>query len=192
VTNSEIFRSKSSVIAAFIMYCIVLVMVFQTIFSSAFGDALLVAGIGGLIAYGFYLVLHRPRVEIGDEGIDIINPVWSYAIGWSDVQAIETRYTMSIQIADEIIYAWAAPAPGRYHSRKVHPSDIRGMDLADTKSIRFGESPRSDSGVAAHLARTRWKNFPDASREFRKVLNHRGLFIIALCTAISAIGLIVH
>jgi hypothetical protein len=192
VTNSEIFRSKSSAIAAAIAYSVISIMIFQTIFTGEIRQAFLTIGLGSLVALFFYLILHRPLLEIADDGIKIVNPLWSYNIGWRDISAIETRYTMSVQARGGVIYAWAAPAPGRYHARKIHPSEVRGMDIASQSTVRFGESPRSDSGVAAYLARSRWKKFPEGNREFSKVFNTSAIILAAIAVAISVIGLLIH
>ena len=192
MTNSEVFRSKSSVVAAAIAYCIIMIMVFQTIFTGEIGQAFLTIGIGSFIALGFYLILHRPLLEITDQGIKIVNPLWSYSIGWRDISAIETKYTMSVQVGERVIYAWAAPAPSRYHARKIHPSEVRGLGIANQSSLRFGESPRSDSGVAAHLARSRWKQFPEGHIEFRKVFNIHAIYLGAIAIAIAIVGLFIH
>jgi hypothetical protein len=148
--------------------------------------------VGSLVALFFYLILHRPQVEIAEDGIKIVNQLWSYNIGWCDISAIETRYTMSVEVKGEIIHAWAAPAPGRYHARKIHPSEVKGMDIASQSTVRFGESPRSDSGVAAFLARSRWKKFPEGYIEFGKVLNVHAIYLGAIATIITMAGLIIH
>jgi hypothetical protein len=51
------------------------------------------------------------------------------------------------------IRIWCAQTPGRYHSRTVHSSEIRGLHIDGY--IRPGESPRTDSGVVTYLLRTR-------------------------------------
>jgi hypothetical protein len=57
---------------------------------------------------------------------------------------------------------WAAQTPGRYHSRTIHSSEIKGLQLDGF--IRPGESPRTDSGVATYLCRTRLAAFRDRGR----------------------------
>ena len=192
MSNSEIFRNKGSIFGAAIIYLMVLVMIIQTIFTGNTKSTLLTIGIGALAALKFYLILQRPLLEISDEGIKIVNPLWTYTIGWRDIIAIETKFTMSVQVGTQVIYAWAAPAPGRYHSRKVHLSELRGMDIANQSSIRFGESPRSDSGVAAYIARSRWKKFPEGYLEFGKVLNVHAIYLGVIATIITLAGLIIH
>ena len=106
-----------------------------------------------------HLVFIRPRVILFDEGITIINPFLTITTGWDLVENIEAKFTMSIQVADKVIYAWAAPAPSRYHSRSIHETDLRGMRIGSQGMIRPGESPRSHSGAATYLARAKLENF---------------------------------
>jgi hypothetical protein len=106
-----------------------------------------------------YLVIYRPKIILFDEGITIRNPFQEFKVGWDRVDEIETRFTMSIQVDGKMIYAWAAPAPGRHHARSIHPTEVRWMNVGAPGIIRPGESPRSDSGVASYLAKLRWNNY---------------------------------
>jgi len=118
-----------------------------------------------------YLIFVRPRVIIFDEGIAIINPFNKVVVGWEEVVAIDVRYTMSIRVrspfkalpwnrtASETIYAFAAPAPGRYHARTIHQSEIRGIGIDHSLALRPGDSPRTASGQVAALARIRLEEF---------------------------------
>jgi hypothetical protein len=118
-----------------------------------------VAAICLAIALASYVLFLKPKVVFFDEGITI-TIMWSeVTVGWHEVEAVETRYCMSIQVNDKVVYAVAAPAPGRYHSRTVHESELRGISVPSTESLRPGDSPRSQSGAAAHIARTRMNDF---------------------------------
>lgn len=117
-----------------------------------------------LILAILYAVMVRPIVKIFDEGIEIVNPITRHTIPWNDVARIDARYAMSIVTKNgQQIFAWAAPAPSRYHSRKIHESDLKGLNLATEGGIRPGESPRSDSGVARYLAVARFEKFNAAT-----------------------------
>jgi hypothetical protein len=105
------------------------------------------------------LVFARPKVILFDEGITIVNPFLTITTGWHRVEAIDAKFTMSILVGGKTIYAWAAPAPGRYHSRSIHETDLRGMRVGSAEMIRPGESPRSHSGAATYLARIKLENF---------------------------------
>lgn len=135
-----------------------------------------------------YLIFQRPAIILSDECIRIINPLSEIAIGWQDIESIEARYTMSIETTDgDCIYAWAANAPGRYHSRKIHPSDIRGMNLPDL--FRAGESPRTDSGVATHLARLKLKQFHESATFTRSRVRFTAGYIAIIVSATTALML---
>ena len=118
-----------------------------------------VAAICLAIALASYVLFLKPKVVFFDEGITITNMLSEVTVGWHEVEAVETRYCMSIQVNDKVVYAVAAPAPGRYHSRTVHESELRGISVPSTESLRPGDSPRSQSGAAAHIARTRMNDF---------------------------------
>jgi len=126
-------------------------------------------------------------VTIFDEGITITNPLRETTIGWDQVQEISAKFSMYITVGGEKIYAWAAQAPGRYHSRTVHATEIRGLQIPDTNSMRAGESPRSHSGVAVALARIRLGAFAKSQTvgaTYRTDFNRYGLFaLVALFTA---------
>jgi hypothetical protein len=107
--------------------------------------------------------LHRPSIEIFDEGIRISNPLTTIIIGWQDVDVVEAKYTAFLQLRNGVkVSMWAAQAPGRYHSRTIHSSEVKGLQLDGF--IRPGESPRTDSGVATYLCRTRLAAFRDRGR----------------------------
>jgi hypothetical protein len=94
---------------------------------------------------------------------------------------------MYISVDGEKINAWAAQAPGRYHSRTVHATEIRGLQIPDTNSMRAGESPRSHSGVAVALARIRLDAFAKSQTvgaTYRSEFNRNGLVtLVVLFTA---------
>ena len=159
-------------------------MVVQTFFTSGLHASLVAATWGSFSATLVYIILHRPKVELFDEGIRITNPFDQITVGWQRVESIDAKYTMSIQVGDKVIYAWAAPAPGRYHSRTIHPSEIRGMDIGIDGLIRPGDSPRTHSGAAAYLSIMRLKSFRDAGRtngcDSSVIVNKNGLSILVI------------
>ena len=134
-----------------------------------------------------------------DEGLVIINPLTRHVIGWQDVEEIETRYTMSIVTHDRKgkkgkIQAFAAPAPGRYHSRTIHQSEMRGLNLKESNVIRAGDSPRTNSGAAAAIARSRIDQFQHfqtkSTMEYGFQFNFSAVIINATIFTIGIIALI--
>jgi hypothetical protein len=106
-----------------------------------------------------YLIFIRPKLEIFDEGVIVTNPFTSIAIGWHKVIDIDVRYSLTIVTPAKRISSWAAVAPGRYHARTVHASELKGYKLSNQVQIRPGESPRTSSGEAAQLCRLRFEAF---------------------------------
>jgi hypothetical protein len=101
---------------------------------------------------------------------------------------------MYIQVAGKKIYAWAAQAPGRYHSRTVHASEVRGLKIPDLYNMRPGESPRTHSGQALALARIRFEAFHASGTRgacsYRTEFNRNGLAtLIALSVIACALSI---
>jgi hypothetical protein len=149
---------------AYISYLLVIGYNLQTVLASGLRASITTITWSALIAAGIYLLLHKPSVEIFDEGVRIHNPFTTVTVGWQHVDVVEAKYSAFLQLnSGEKITIWSAQAPGRYHSRTVHSSEVKGLNL--TSIIRPGESPRTDSGVVTYLCRTRLKSFRDASRD---------------------------
>ena len=115
--------------------------------------------ITALITDLIYIFLLKPKITFCQEGLIITNPVTEFTVGWADVEEIDTRWAFSIDAMGRRINAWAAPGPGRHHARTVHPTEVQGLQIAETGSMRPALSPRTDSGVATHLAQLRLNDF---------------------------------
>lgn len=163
MTNVEIFRPTSNIVMALVTFVMSALMAITMIWQGGQRDALIAVAWAATASSIAYLVFWRPKVILFDEGITIVNPFLTITAGWDLVDAIDAKYTMSLLIADKTIYAWAAPAPSRYHSRSIHETELRGMRFNDQSMIRPGESPRSHSGAATYLARTKLENFRNSN-----------------------------
>lgn len=159
MSNREFFRPRSSLVMAGTVYLVLAVMLIQSLLASTLHEFLLTLAWCIFVGSITYLVIHRPSIEIFDEGIKLTNPLITRQWGWNEVDEIETKYAMAIHSNGRVTYSFAAPAPSRYHSRSLHEGELRGMKIAESGSIRPGDSPRSHSGVAAYLARTRLMQF---------------------------------
>ena len=159
MTNPEIYRARSSYFFAAFIYFLCAGITAQSFFVETLDSFNATLSWSLLICYLFHLGFIRAKVTIFDEGITITNPLRETTVGWDQVQEISVKFSMYISVGGEKIYAWAAQAPGRYHSRTVHATEVRGLQIPDTNSMRAGESPRSHSGVAVALARIRHDAF---------------------------------
>jgi hypothetical protein len=170
MTDPELFRPRSGYIFFTLAAIGSLIYTYQSFRYFSFASGITTALWCALLLTIGYLIFVRPKVVIYDEGITITNPLYEITRSWADVVTIDVRYTMSIRLQEEIklpwhrkptetIYAFAAPAPGRYHSRSIHPSDLRGVGISHEVALRPGDSPRSHSGQAAAIARLRQQRF---------------------------------
>jgi hypothetical protein len=161
MSNVLLFRPRTVWLSAGVTAVIVVALVIETIATRTLKGDLIAIAWGAFVLSADYLLFIHPKVTVFDEGITITNPLQTITVGWHRIQSIDARYTMSITVGGKVIYAWAAPAPGRYHSRSIHHTEVKGMDIGFNSEIRPGESPRSDSGQISYIAKLRLKNFEE-------------------------------
>jgi hypothetical protein len=163
-----------------------------------FGDGtwLVQFGLIAVSATFSWLCFIRPEILIYDEGITVVNPFITATVGWDAVESIETKYAFTIETSGARVVAWAAPAPGRYHNRNLHASELKGISYDKDFGLRPGDSPKSQSGAAAHVARTRLANFRKAKNATAVKrggkLNRTGLALMCVSLALVALGYILH
>ncbi|MEY4497388.1 MAG: hypothetical protein RLZZ364_693 [Actinomycetota bacterium] len=188
----ETFRARNSLVLAGIAYLMLTLFVVSEIINGSTSDVLIAISVATLIGQAAYLIFQRPALKLSDESLTIINPFKSFTIGWQDIENIEVRYALEIETTTgEKIHSWAATAPGRYHSRNIHPSETRGLGLEEI--IRPGESPRVDSGVAAYLVRTRHREHRATAKALRiDRHNTTGLIAIAANALITLALIALH
>ena len=186
MTNGEKFRPGSAIASGWVLIAFFVGFILQSLF---YGGAILVTiGICGAGAYGSYLLFLKPYVLLFDEGIKIVNPTKEITATWDLVEEIETKYSMSILVDGQTFYAWAAPAPSGRHSRRMHKTDL--LPGADAPR-RVGDSLKSDSGVCAHIAKLRRKDFASAgSGELEISSNYILSYAVAACAVIGAASII--
>jgi hypothetical protein len=188
MTNPEIYRARSSYFFAAFIYFLCAGITAQSFFVESIESFNATLSWSLLICYLFHLAFIRPKVTIFDEGIRITNPFREITIGWDQVQEVSAKFSMYVTVGGEKVYAWAAQAPGRYHSRNVHASEVRGLQIPDTGNMRAGESPRSHSGVAIALARIRLDAFANNQRvgaSYSSEFNRNGLFILVALSTVA-------
>jgi hypothetical protein len=149
-------------------------------------SALLTQGLGAAIAWSvainalIYMIYIRPKIIYDNVKIVIINPWEEISIGWGDINLVDAKWCMNITSRHGRFSAWAAPAPSRFHSKKIHPSELRGMEISTHQSISPARSPKSDSGIAVHMATVRIKDFRGDSSEFMYQKNWSWAVLVCL------------
>ena len=175
MTNPEKFRPGSALVTGWILIAFCIGFIGQSAFYGGINEIIVTTLICGSCCVGIYLGFLKPYVLIFDEGIKIVNLTKEITASWDRVDEIETKYSMSIIVDGATFHAWAAPAPGRSHTRRMHKTDLLpGGDIPR----RLGDSSRSDSGVCAHVARLRRKEFINRGSAALNIFEiHKNLFV---------------
>ena len=181
MTNIKKFRPGSAIASGWVLILFFAGFIVQTVAYG--GDTVLTTAICSAGIIGVYLLFLKPYVLIFDEGIKVVNPTKEIVASWDLVEEIETKFSMSITIDGTSYYAWAAPAPGRRHVKQMHKTDLLpGVDAPR----RLGDSPQSDSGACAYMARLRRKEFSGSRTAKFGVSSNYTLIYIALAMCVIA------
>lgn len=193
MTNPEVFRPRARFAIAAVLILQSVLLAWQI--SSTGGN---LSGLQASAAFvtasaAIWLLFIRPKIVFFDEGLTIVNPLTKVTIPWSSVDEINSQLAFSIKVGGKKISAWAAPAPGRQHSRTLHSSEFKGLGLEAGGAMRLSDSPRSDSGVASFIARSRLKAFQaDAqAKTVAPALKFNYLGTLALVVSLFVLTLLV-
>lgn len=195
MSNVENFRPRSGYLLAFTAYFAISSFSYVNILDYGFQGGLPSIAWGLWLCALLYLIFIHPKIIFSDEGVVIINPMKKITIGWQEISEIDARFTMYVDHLPTGVryHAFAAQAPGRYHSRNIHPNEVKGLRIGDSGMIRAGESPRSNSGAATAIARSRHENFRKSGHltglNFAIAINKSGLLII---TALLTLALVIQ
>lgn len=208
MTNVEVFRPKIRFFYAAAVFAFAAGLATESIFysdASTLGFDLSVATTAAAVAWLFFV---RPKLELSDEGVHVVNPFRSITLGWGDVQDVETRFSLAFIVDGKRIGAWVAPANGRRRVNKqsifaqngtinsLSANDLKAVNTAtfDGSSIIASDSPSSDSGLAAHLVRVRLSEFrtTGAGIDSSSKTNWVGLCILTAAAASAVVFALVH
>jgi hypothetical protein len=130
-------------------------------------------GIVGLLAWALYW---RPAVFVTDAGVRLVNPLRTIDVPWPALEAIETKWALTLVTAWGRYRAWAAPAPGRsamrQHLRQHVSQDRRIPGLPANSSARPSDLPHTDSGAAAMAINEHWKRLRAGGHLDNAVVEH--------------------
>lgn len=106
----------------------------------------------------------RPEVAVDDSGVRLVNVTRTVHVPWPAIQAIDTKWALTLITSYGRFTAWAAPAPGARQSMRAIPRDVPHLraEVLAGDGIRPGDLPSSPSGDAAQLIRERWQVVRDA------------------------------
>lgn len=123
-------------------------------------DALRWLPVLALVGVVVYVLFWRPSVEVDDDGVTVRNLVRDVRIPWPRLDAVDTRYSLTLESDGRRYVAWAAPAPGRSQALRQSRHDALALQSLGTNlqhGLRSSATPNSDSGGAALMVRARWE-----------------------------------
>lgn len=209
MTNVEVFRPKVAFVYAATVFVFAILLSVQTIYFNQGSIVGLDLSVAATAAIAGWLAWVRPKLELSDEGVRIVNPLRTITIGWHEVQDISTRFSLRFTHVNGRVGVWVAPANGRRRMSRISGAatrsgisndltarDLRGVATAtfDGESILASDSPISDSGLAAHLVRVRIGEFrtAGATLNYRSKFNWLGASLLAAAAVSCVVFAIVH
>lgn len=162
--NVEIFKARTNKWFAWLAWTVAVIGLVVTV-ASAGPAALPTTGPLLLIALLGWQFFWMPAVVVHSGGVTLENPFRTVLVPWAALVHVDTRYALTLVTAQKSYAAWAAPAPGIWGGRNARPEDLQG--LPDTsygpgQSVRPGDLKSTDSGQAARLVRTRWRELVES------------------------------
>jgi Bacterial PH domain len=128
-----------------------------------------------LLAGGCWATFWRPRVEVSDGGVRLVNVTRTIDVPWPSISGIETRWALTLLTAYGKFTAWTAPAPGRAAMRKatrVDPNQLLGRAAGAHATGAAPEIAIGAAGEAAEVVREHWERLRVAGHLDNPVLEH--------------------
>ena len=146
----------------------------------------------------------RPRIDIAESGVTVVNVFRSLEVPWPAIERIDTRYAVTLFTPGMKISVWAAPSPGIRGATTISRSDVTNLSesaYGPGGTVRPGDSVSSPSGQVAYVLRRKWEEFrdsespademPGAADAAVRVTHHRtmnvAVVLLAVATLISAV-----
>lgn len=155
MTKPEIFRPVSNLLLGFFVVLMAILFVLQAGVTGGLAEVVTSVFIAATAIAVSWLLFLRPRIIFNEDTLEIINPLRTIVVGYKQITDLDTKYGLTVKVADRKFSVWVAPAPSRYTSRGVNKQDVRGLGIEVAGTIRAADSPNSASGVAAYLLRTK-------------------------------------
>jgi hypothetical protein len=113
----------------------------------------------GVIVYGIWI---KPKMVLGVESIEVVNPLRTQIIRYTEVLELETKWALSIIHTEGRTTVWVAPASGKQRWIADKKFGWYSSGLTVSQSRQEGEESMSSSldslsGQAAYIIRERIK-----------------------------------
>ena len=158
-----VFRPTFGRAVAVIVFALMLSAVGGFIFSADVRGALHYSPLLALVCVGTWMLYWRPVVIVDSSHVIIVNIARTWAIPFSCLEAVETKYALAVVTTAGKVTAWAAPAPGRHQTLSLSLADFRAVRRGkQVDNVRPGDAPNTESGSVAFVLRRRWQDASEA------------------------------
>ena len=141
-----------------------------------------------LAAFGTYAVFWAPLIRVNPMSIEIVNPLQTTSIGWSAVDDITTRWTLTVVTNAAKFTAWSSPSEGPWSSLGRLNRDVFGRpSLSPADRSR---RPGSPVGVPS-IVINQWESHRDCGNSVVTVDWHRATIIVLGALAVlTVVGIV--
>jgi hypothetical protein len=159
----ETFRPRSNYAWAVVSYLLLGLFALNSIFvAEDAGQSIVEIGVSAILALVVYLIWLRPRLILTNTSVEVVNPIQSITIPYSEIEDLQTKWALTIVHAKGRTTAWVAPTGGK--RRWIADQTFRwygsGVPLTESHGVEtdsMSASLDSYSGQAAYLIRERMK-----------------------------------
>jgi hypothetical protein len=170
---SAVFRPTFGRMLTVVIGAICVVASVITLAEGGLSDLGRVAPWLALFAGGCWAAFWRPRVEVSDAGVRIVNVTRTVDVPWPAIQNVETKWALKLVTAYGAFSAWAAPAGGRGPARRASRVENNLLSRARiTENLAPPTSLDGAAGDAAEIVRDHWEKLRAAGHLDNPVLEH--------------------
>jgi len=162
--ESKTLRSRFGLVITVLVWAVCAVAVVTMVVTGRWADLARYGALAVLVGYVVWLLFWSPSVTIAPSGVAVRNLLRVHDVSWPAIQNIDTKYALTLMTKARKVVAWAAPAPSRYATMRATKADASGLPESTFMlgSVRPGDIPSSDSGLAALYVRRYWEELRDA------------------------------
>jgi hypothetical protein len=208
--ETAVLRPTSGKVLTVVIGLFAAVGLFSFVYRGEWRDALGFTPLAVVIVYLCWLLFWYPSVTVDPSGVQVRNPLRTFQVSWPAIVRIDTRYALTLFTkTTKKIVAWSAPSPSRYAGiNTVRPDlsglnpkvggKVSGVDVPPegltppaVDSVKLGDIPRSESGLAALHVRRAWSALRDAGYLDSGVIEGTGVVTRWNAAALGTAGILI-
>lgn len=208
--ETAVIRPTSGKVLTVVIGLFAAVGLFSFVYRGEWRDALGFTPLAVVVVYLCWLLFWYPSVTVEPSGVRVRNPLRTFQVSWPAIVRIDTRYALTLFTrTTKKIVAWSAPSPSRYAGINTVRPDLSGLnpnlgrtsDGVDAQregltrpavdSVKLGDIPRSESGLAALHVRRAWTALRDAGYLDSGVLEGTGVVTRWNAVPLGAAGILI-